>query len=70
MDSQNYRSYVNMNQKLIRKIDVHALEIESTFENAFKAIKSKFKLKKKKWTHNTHHNSIKLLRSWKHIEGE
>jgi len=45
MDSQNYRSYVNMNQKLIREIDVHALEIESTFENAFKAIKSKCKLK-------------------------
>jgi hypothetical protein len=46
MDSQNYRLYVNMNQKLIREIDVHALEIESIFENALKEIKSKCRLEK------------------------
>jgi hypothetical protein len=48
MDNKNYKSYVNMNHKLIREIDVHAPEVGLTFENSFKAIKSKCKLKKKR----------------------
>jgi hypothetical protein len=44
MDNQNYNLYVNVNQKLIGEVDVHAQKVESTFENILKAIKSKCKL--------------------------
>jgi len=46
MDNQNYKSYVNMNYKLIKEVDVHAPKVESTFNNTFKVIKSKCKLRK------------------------
>ncbi len=63
MDSQNYRSYMNMNQKLIKKIDVHAPKLSQLLKMHSRQSNLSVDLKKKMNTHNTHHNLIELLRS-------
>jgi len=63
MDSQNYRLYVNMNQKLIKEIDVHAPELSQLLKMHLRQSNLSVDFKKKMNTHNTHHNLIELLRS-------